>query len=103
METWTQEEFWSELEQLGENGVRIRLANKLYSDVNERLAREWLQQKELARAAELERRRGEREAAQLEAAARASAAANTRAAIAIMIAATALVASILSLIAHFLK
>src|ERR1700730_18256241 len=108
METWAQEQFWRELEKLGEDEVRIRLSHKFYSDANdEGLAREWLQRKELARAAELEHRRGEREAAQVEAAARAFAAAeraadaaersarasekpNRMAAIAIMIAATAL-------------
>jgi hypothetical protein len=120
MEKWIQQ-FWTELEQLGEKEVRVRLANKSYFDSGrEGLAREWLQQKEIARAAELERRRAEREAAQVEVSARALAAAkaaadaaersaraaekpNTRAVIAIMIAATALIVSMLSLVGHFFK
>jgi len=120
MDTWTQL-FWSELEQLGEDQVRVRLAKRFYFDAErEGAARAWLEQKELARAAELERRRAEREAAQLEQAVRASTAAeraaeaaersaraaaepNRRASIAIMIAGTAVIISVLSLIAHFLK
>ncbi|HEY7301598.1 MAG TPA: hypothetical protein VH684_27215 [Xanthobacteraceae bacterium] len=63
--TWTKEEFWAELDEIGEDEVRVRLATKYYSDVNERgpLAREWLQRRELSRAAEVER---SREASSLE-------------------------------------
>ena len=53
-----------ELEDLGEDQVRALLAQKLYSDAEEEVvAREWLKQKALARAVELERSKTEREAA----------------------------------------
>jgi membrane protein involved in colicin uptake len=127
MDTWTQS-FWSELEHLGEDEVRGRLAKRFYSDSErEAGAREWLHQKESARQTELELRRAQREAGQLEQAVRASNAAeraaeaaertaeavertaraaeepNRKASIAIMIAVTAAVISVLSLLAHFLK
>jgi ribosomal protein L9 len=53
-ETWTKEQFWAELERLGEDEVRVKLATKIYSDVNERggLAREWLLRKDQARQSE---------------------------------------------------
>ena len=120
MEQWIQQ-FLSELEQLGEDQVLARLAQKFYSDAEkEAVAREWLKQKGSARAAELERSRAEREAALARQTARAMTAAeeaaeavkrsaqaaaksNTRASVAIMIAATALIISVLSLLAHFLK
>jgi hypothetical protein len=52
-ETWTKEQFWSELDKIGESEVRLRLATKQYSDANERgpLAQEWLRQRELDAAA----------------------------------------------------
>jgi hypothetical protein len=121
MDDWTKL-FWAELAHLGEDQVRARLATKFYSDDAERegAVREWLQQKELARGVELELRRAQREAAQLEQSVRASNAAersaeaaertaraaeepNRKASIAIMIAVTAVVISVLSLLAHFLK
>jgi len=113
--------FLSELEQLGENQVRDRLVKAFYSDAQRReVAFAWLQQKEQARAAELDRRRTEREATAAEQSARALTAVErateeanrvaraaeklaTRAAIAIMIAVTALIVSALSLLAHFVK
>src|SRR5262245_57844137 len=113
--------FLSELEQLGENQVRDRLAKAFYSDAQRReVAFAWLQQKEQARVGELDRRRTEREAAAAEQSARALTAVErateeanrvaraaeklaTRAAIAIMIAVTALIVSALSLLAHFVK
>ena len=112
------QQFVSELEQLGEEQVLARLAQKFYSDAEkEAVAREWLKQKGSARAAELERSKAEREAALARQTARAMTAAeeaaeaverstrvaaksNTRASIAIMIAATALIISVLSLLAH---
>jgi hypothetical protein len=110
MEQWIQK-FWSELNRLGENEVRLGLKNKSFFDVGkEEIAREWLQRRELARTAELDRRRadGEAQAAQAiaatnRAAARTADNLNTRTSIAIMIAVTALIVSILSLLAHFLK
>jgi hypothetical protein len=44
METWTKEDFWAELDQIGPDEVRVRLAIKYYSDATEKgpLAREWL-------------------------------------------------------------
>jgi hypothetical protein len=111
MEQWVQK-FWSELDQLGENEVRLRLVNKTFFDVGkEEIAREWLQQRDLARTAELDRRRRadeEAQAAQAIAAANRAAARtadklNTRTSIAIMIAVTAVIISVLSLLAHFLK
>jgi hypothetical protein len=124
MDNWTKV-FWAELEHLGEDQVRARLATKFYSDAErEGAVREWLQQKELARGVELEFRRSKREAEQREEASRASKAAEraaeaaersaraakapdtkalTRASIAIMIAVTAVIISVLSLLAHFLK
>jgi hypothetical protein len=113
MEQWVQN-FWSELDHLGENEVRLRLVNKTFSGVGkEEIAREWLQQRELARGVELEFRRSQREAAQREEVTRASKAAERaaeaveqsarRASIAIMIAVTAAIISVLSLLAHLLK
>ena len=110
MDTWTQV-FRSELEHLGEDQVRARLAQRFYYDAErEEAAREWLQQKQSARAAELERRRSQTEAAHLEQAIRASQAAEraaeaaaTRASIAIMIAVTAVIISVLSLLAHLFR
>ena len=121
MDNWTKV-FWAELEHLGEDQVRARVATKFYSDAErEGAVREWLQQKELARGVELEFRRSKREAEQREEASRASKAAEraaeaaersaraaeapntTRASIAIMIAVTAVIISVLSLPAQLLK
>ncbi len=113
--------FLSELEGLGEEQVRARLVKGFYSDAQRReVAFAWLQQKESARAAELESRRAAREAAVVEQSARALTAAerateeanriahaakklNTRASIALIIAVTAVIISTLSLVAHLLK
>jgi hypothetical protein len=53
------EKFFAELEALGENEVRGRLAARTYTDLNEkaRFAREWLACKDQLRDAELERRK----------------------------------------------
>src|SRR5947199_5072066 len=53
-EDWTEESLLRELETVGEAEVKIRLASKFYSDLNMKgaIAREWLQRRELARAAE---------------------------------------------------
>ena len=127
MEQWIQQ-FWSELDHLGEEEVRLRLANQSYGhNGREELVREWLQKKQIDRAAEAALRRAEKDTAQMETSARVIAAidravktaeqsasasersasasekSNTRASIAIMLAATALIVSILSLLAHFLK
>jgi hypothetical protein len=120
MEQWIQQ-FLSELEHVGEDQVRAQLAQKFYSDAEkEAVAREWLKQKGSARAAELERSKAEKEAAlarqtaramtaaedaaeAVERSARVAAKSNTRASIAIMIAVTALIISVLSLLAHLFK
>jgi hypothetical protein len=120
MDDWLKA-FLGELEQLGENQVRDRLAKAVYSDAQSReVAFAWLIQKEHARTAELDRRRADREAAAAEQSARALTAAErvteeanrlarsaekvrTKVAIAIMIAVTALIVSALSLLVHFFK
>jgi hypothetical protein len=97
-----------ELENLGEDQVRARLGQNLYSDAEEEeVAREWLKQKALARAAELQPSKAEkvgvlarRTAGAITTAAEKS---NAKASIAIMIAATALIISVLSLLAHLFK
>ena len=114
-ETWTKEQFWKELDDVGEDEVRVRLATRYYTDLNERggLAREWIQRKDLSRAAESERARDAFQAEQALAASRAVKAADraadaaerqantaeraTRIAIAALI--VAIVAAILSLVA----
>jgi hypothetical protein len=110
-------QFCKQLEDLGEDQVRARLAQNCYSDAEEEIvAREWLKQKALARAAELERRKAEREAAlaraltaaeeaaeAVERGAQAVAKSNANASIAIMFAATAIIISFLSLLAHLFK
>ncbi len=67
-ETWTIESFWAELDKIGEHEVRVRLATKIYGDLNEKggLAREWLLRKELAQAAESSRKAEASEAAKME-------------------------------------
>jgi hypothetical protein len=107
MEEWIQQ-FVGELEQLGEEEVRVRLAHKTFFGVaKEEVAREWLQQRELVRIAEGERRRAEIEAVRAAKAgdrtARVADKTNARASIAIMIAVTALIISVLSLLAQFLR
>ena len=116
MDQWIKQ-FWSELEQLGEDQVRLRLVNRSFSGAGkEEVALEWLHQKEAAHSAELERRRAEREAQAKQALTTANRAAeagdrstriaeklNNRTSVAIMIAVTALIVSILSLLAHLLK
>jgi hypothetical protein len=105
---WTKETLWAELEALGEDEVRVRLATKFYTDVNERggLAREWLQRRELARAAESERRKDAFQAEQaatasraLEAASRAADAADRQARTAEKAARTAIAALVVAIIA----
>jgi hypothetical protein len=51
-ETWTKEQFWSELEAVGEDEVRTRLAAKIYGEANHKapLAREWLRRKDQERS-----------------------------------------------------
>jgi hypothetical protein len=107
-------QFCKELEDLGEDQVRARLVQKFYSDAEvEEVAREWLKQKALARTAELERSKAVREAAlaramtaaektadAVEQGAQAAAKSNEKASIAIMFAATAIIISTLSLLAH---
>jgi hypothetical protein len=104
-----------ELENLGEDKVRARLGQNLYSDAEEEeVAREWLKQKALARAAELRPSGAEKVAVLARRTAGAITTAvdrsvqtaeksNAKASIAIMIAATALIISVLSLLAHFFK
>jgi hypothetical protein len=52
MTALTKQEFWAELEAIGETEVRVRLQNKIYSDLNEKgsFAREWILRRELAAA-----------------------------------------------------
>jgi hypothetical protein len=51
---WTAETLQAEFENVGEDEVKVRLANKFYSDINAKgsLAREWLLRRELATKAE---------------------------------------------------
>ena len=51
---WTEEALLAEFEIIGEDEVRVRLASKIYGDLNAKgsLAREWLLRKELATKAE---------------------------------------------------
>ncbi|PKP68607.1 MAG: hypothetical protein CVT83_05150 [Alphaproteobacteria bacterium HGW-Alphaproteobacteria-5] len=48
-EYWTKEQFWAELETLGEDAVRVKVAVKGYDDVRRGLAEEWLRLRESAR------------------------------------------------------
>jgi hypothetical protein len=50
--------FWAELDQAGADEVRVRLATKIYGELNERgaLAREWLLRHDQLRVAEAARR-----------------------------------------------
>ncbi len=114
------DELYADFERDGEDTVRNNLAAGRYNSRKARLAKEWLQRKELLQDDESGRRREAREAAQLEAVARASAAAeraadaaersaraaeqpNTRATIANIIAAAALVMATISIITSLLK
>jgi hypothetical protein len=57
METSTKEDFWAELDRIGPDEVRARLAIKDYSDLTEKgpLAREWLRRMDQTAADEPER------------------------------------------------
>ena len=48
---YTKEQFWAELEQLGEDAVRIRIITKVYGDASDKrsLAEEWLRHKDRLR------------------------------------------------------
>lgn len=48
-ETWTKEQFWAKLEELGEDVVRERIIAKIYDDVRRGLAEEWLRLREESR------------------------------------------------------
>lgn len=74
-EKLTKEEFWTELEALGEDEVHTRVHTKIYSEANNKLplAKEWLRLKE-------KNRQGAKDAANLEAARSASEAAKRAAA-----------------------
>ncbi|MFO1242739.1 MAG: hypothetical protein U1E36_06010 [Rickettsiales bacterium] len=50
--TYTKEEFWAELEALGEEEVRVRIVTKKYGDVGDKLAlaKEWLESQERRRS-----------------------------------------------------
>ena len=56
-ETFTKEQFWAELEALGEEEVRVRIATHRYGNASDKraLAVEWLQKKERERLIELDR------------------------------------------------
>jgi hypothetical protein len=97
--TWTKDEFFAELDEAGEDEVRVRLATKIYTDVNEKgaLAREWLQRRELSRTAELERSRAASSLEQIRIARSAKNAAWTAAIAAIIAAMFAAVAIVISL------
>ena len=47
--TWTKEQFWAELEKLGEPVVRERIAAGIYDDARRGLAEEWLRLREESR------------------------------------------------------
>jgi hypothetical protein len=100
-EYWTKEQFWAELEKLGPDEVRVRLATKYYSDVNERglLAREWLHRLDLAAEAEVERKRDSSSAEQIRIARSAKNAAWVAAIIAIIAAIIAAAAAFISYLA----
>src|SRR5262249_50368250 len=110
-------QFCKELEDLGEDQIRARLAEQFYSNAEaEEVARALLKEKALARAAVVERSKAEREAALaraeaaaetaadgVERGAQAAAKSNEKASIAIMFGATAITISFLSLLAHLFK
>jgi len=72
--------FWAELDQAGADEVRVRLATKIYGELNERgaLAREWLLRHDQLRVAEAARRQDDFARQQLDIA-RGAATAATRA------------------------
>jgi hypothetical protein len=51
--TFTKEQFWTELEEIGEDGVRANLVTKVYGDLGPKhdLAQMWLEGKDRARIA----------------------------------------------------
>jgi hypothetical protein len=95
------EDFFAELEKLGVDEVRVRLATKIYSDVNNKatLAREWLMRKDQSRAAETERKRDDSSAEQIRIARSAKNAAWTAAIAAIVAAIIAAVAAVIAYLA----
>jgi len=62
MQTFTTEEFFAKLDELGENEVRIKLVTKIYGPNSDKraLAEEWLRRKEDQRRDEREDRSAER-------------------------------------------
>jgi hypothetical protein len=109
-ETKTVEQFWAELEGLGEQEVRIRLAKQVFGTVGDKKAvvEEWLRHKERSREAasnaeQTEIARSAKDAAWAAAEAARDAAtqaktANTRATIALVIAAISAIAAIIALL-----
>lgn len=115
--TWTKKDFWAELEALGEEQVRERLATKRYGNVGDRkaLAEEWLRvqeesRKDASQSAQIEIARSAKDAAwsAAEAASEAASearehsriarAANTRATIALIIAAASAIAAVMGVL-----
>jgi hypothetical protein len=52
-QTFTKEQFWDDLEKIGEEGVRANLVTKVYGDLGAKhdLAEAWLESKERSRIA----------------------------------------------------
>lgn len=102
--------FWTELDELGEDEVRARLASHLYDSRKDPLVREWLRRQEASREDAVTREQlatardaadaASRAAEAAESAAREARKANTNARIAQIIAAIAVIVSIAAL---FLK
>jgi len=109
------EEFWAELDEVGETEVRVRLATKIYGDINNKgsLAREWLMRKDQARESARELRNEASRVEQIDiarsakdaawAAARAAEKANTRATIALIIATISTIIAIVGFILPLLN
>lgn len=107
-ETFTADQFWSELDELGEEVVRKRVIAKVYGSGNNKLelAQEWLRRKEQSRdsafkAEQTDIARSAKDAAWSAAeaareAAKQAKAANTRATIALVIATISTIATIVT-------
>jgi hypothetical protein len=82
METFTKDQFWAELDELGEDEVQTRVLTKRYTDGNHKLslAREWLAKRERDRQEAREAERMAFAKAEAEAASRAAIAAERSAA-----------------------
>jgi hypothetical protein len=98
-EKFTPDSFFAELEQLGEDEVRARVASGIYSSISPKkgLAEDWLLRKRQSREAEAERRRDASNSEQMCIARSAKNAAWTAATAAIIAAICAVVAIVIAL------